>query len=152
MIFHTHRVHSAFELFRRRPGSGNDTVWEECPCDETQGFLIVDDPDKRVLVSSHEDFSSLRPGETWSDEYAVHHPSGGDIPADAAAGDRFRVRFAGVELDWWDWGDAEEHGTRGTEVSLPCFVKGDVTDPRHNDGRPRVRIAASNDVEFVVKG
>ncbi|OAQ67454.1 kinesin light [Purpureocillium lilacinum] len=144
VTFHTHRINSAFRLFRRghdephggEGGSGD--AWVPCDRDETLGYFIVDDPDVRVHVARHEDFVSLRPGESWTYEYVAHEPGGADFPADTVPGDRFRVRFAGVELDWWNWGDAEAH--EQTEVSLPCFISGDVVDPRDNDGRPKARV------------
>ncbi|KAJ6446959.1 NAD(P)-binding domain-containingprotein [Purpureocillium lavendulum] len=157
ITFHTHRINSGFRLFRCRSqaaqgedeGEDHESAWLPCDRDETLGYFIVDDPDVRVRVTKHEDFVTLHPGQSWTYEYVVHEPEGGDLPADTAPGDRFRVRFVGVELDWWDWGSADEHAE--TEVSLPCFINGDVVQPRDNDGRPTARLGGSQGVEFEVE-
>lgn len=143
ITFHTRRVDGGFRLFRRRQ---NNSTWEVCPRDDSTGFIIVDNPDVRVNVSEHDAFVSIKPGETSTFEYT---PSDADLPKDSAPGDMFRVRYAGVELDWWDWGSADDHAN--TEVSLPCFIDGDVVEPRDNGGRPRSQISSSNNVDFLVQ-
>lgn len=90
----------------------------------------------------------LEPGCTWTITRLVQDPPWEQIPTDSRPGDVFRFCFKGAEIDWWDWGGAEEHAD--TTVKLPCFVFGTVTSPRDNGGRPRLVVAASNDAEFTV--
>ncbi|OTA99828.1 hypothetical protein M426DRAFT_268576 [Hypoxylon sp. CI-4A] len=150
IIFHTHAIEvrsgprEGYRLYRRRHDE-----WEECDLDEDEGFRIVDDPDVPVKVSEHEDFVSLRPGESWTTSRHLQGGSWTELPADAAPGDVFRYVFKGATaLDWWDWGSGEDH--KETVVKLPCWIKGPVVDPAHNGGRPKLVIPASNCVEFAL--
>jgi hypothetical protein len=51
-------------------------------------------------------------------------------------------------MDWWDWGSMDEH--RETVVKLPCWVAGEVTEPKDNGGRPRLVVPASEWIEFTL--
>lgn len=149
IIFHTFKLNSGFRVARRvrssRPGSEEDNgnaTWEPWIDDDEDGhFLIVDDPDVYVNVSSHQDFASLQPGESWACEWP--------LSVETTPGDVFRVWHTGVELDWWDWGSAEDHAS--TKVGLPCFIGGPVQDPKDNGGRPKLRVSGTDGFEFVLK-
>jgi hypothetical protein len=65
-------------------------------------------------------------------------------PGVASAGDVFRCRFKGTTVDWWDWGTREDH------VNTVVWVAGAVTDPKDNNGRPKIVVPASNWVEFTL--
>lgn len=82
-------------LYRRR---ANANVWETIE-DNTQGFMIVDEPDVYVNVVQNEDFASLQPGMTWSISLRLQDAALGDSPVEV--GDVFRYTFKGVEVDWW---------------------------------------------------
>ncbi|UNI13651.1 hypothetical protein JDV02_000374 [Purpureocillium takamizusanense] len=126
VTFHTHRIKNTFRMFRRRvqgksPGDRerSDATWVPGDDDETPRYFIADDAD------------------------------GTDLSAGPASEDHLHVRFTGVELGWWDWGDADAHDQ--TEAWLPCFISGDVIDPRDNNGRPKARVGGLRDVEFVIE-
>ncbi|CEN61273.1 hypothetical protein ASPCAL07935 [Aspergillus calidoustus] len=143
IIFHTYAITDptvAMSCYRQR----NDNEWEEVESEE--GCLgYVDFPNQRVHVGDHEDFVSLKAGESWTTVYAVADISYA-FPTDVVSGDQFRFRFDGCRLDWWDWGSVEDHVD--TVVSLPSFGTY-VCDPRDNGGRPEVVIPASNDIHFT---
>lgn len=107
--------------------------------------MIVDDPDVSVNVSQDENFVSLRPGSYWSTSRRLQ---AGSLPTDMTVGDVFRYRYKGATVDWWDWGDSEEHAK--TVVKLPCWIMGRVIDPPDSGGRPKLVVPASNDVEFTI--
>ena len=153
ITFHTTLIHPGFRLARRNKVGGDDDKnanWEPCGLDGTCGYVLADGPDVRVNVSNHEDFVSLLPGETWTYEYELNNPTDAEIPHDTSPGHWFKFWFVGIELDWWDWGSAEDHAQ--TEVSLPCYIKSGVVDPRNNGGRPTARLTNSDAIEFIVKG
>lgn len=129
-------------LYRRR---ANADVWETIE-DDTEGFMIVDEPDVYVNVVQSKDFASLHPGETWSISMDLQDATFGDSPMEV--GDVFRYTFKGVEVDWWDWGDRESHVD--TIVKLPCFLNARVIEPKNNGGRPKLIVPASNSIEFTV--
>lgn len=71
-----------------------------------------------------------------------------EFPNDAAPGDRFRYLFKGATLDWWNWGNFEDH--EDTVVWVPGWLRAKVQDPKYNEGRPTVVVPASNAVEFTL--
>lgn len=109
--------------------------------------MVVDDPDITVCVGKHEHFTALQPGETWT---TIQTLSGNDaeLPRDMVVGDIFRYTFKGAEVDWWDWGTMEDHTE--TEVKLPCYEAGNVTDPSDNGGRPKLVVPGATPVKFTV--
>jgi hypothetical protein len=147
VTFHLDRFHSHFDLLQRESKQGLD-MWERCPTENTTGFMIVDDPDVRVNVAQHESFASLKQGETVTEDYNLHHPSGGHFPSDMVAGDYFRIRWTGTTLDWWDWGTSEDH--RDTEALLPCFISAAVIDCNKGMGNKKVAIRRARDIYAVV--
>ncbi|KFA73449.1 hypothetical protein S40288_10885 [Stachybotrys chartarum IBT 40288] len=140
---------STLPLQHEAKEQANETEWIPCPSDESTGFMIVDDPDVHANVAESNLFVSLQPGDSHSSTYRLQSPLWNDFPIDATAEDHFCVRFTGVELDWWDWGDAEDQGQ--TKITLPCFLHADVLEPRDNDGRPVARAPASDCVQFAVE-
>lgn len=86
---------------------------------------------------------TLDPGESWSFTREVR-----EFPKDAAQGDRFRYLFKGATLDWWNWGNLEDH--KDTVVWVPGRFVAKVRDPKDNDGRPTVVVPASNAEEFNI--
>ncbi|GES65444.1 hypothetical protein ATEIFO6365_0010037000 [Aspergillus terreus] len=113
--------------------------------EQNPGWMIVDEPDVEVNVADSAFFCSLKPGETL-----VRHHSLGylDLHPDTLVGDTYRYRYWGGCVDWWIWGDREEHAK--TVVKLPCWLNDHVVDPADNDGRPVVMAPSSNFVEFTV--
>jgi len=112
------------------------------------GFQLYDLPDMAVRVADHEDFTTLKPGQTWTTISTLQGQSWSHLPDDTAVGDLFLYGFSGAVVDWWDWGDMREHAD--TVVMLPCWVAGRVTDPRDNGGRPKLVVTHSEPVEFRV--
>lgn len=136
-----------FRLYRRR-GGDMDGPWEECEEDDGghEGFRIYDRPDEAVHVATHNDFTSLQPGESWTTSSYLHHM----IPDDVSPNDAFSYGFRGAVVDWWDWGSAEDHAE--TVVMLPCWIAAKVVDPADNGGRPKLVIPKSRPVDFRVVG
>ncbi|KAH7371845.1 hypothetical protein BKA64DRAFT_268209 [Cadophora sp. MPI-SDFR-AT-0126] len=152
ITFHTHLFEvsdsprEGFRLYRHRDGD----KWEKyvSPEETRSGFMIVDEPDIEVSPGQHEDFVSLRPGESWSTQRRIQAESWTTLPEDTDVGDEFRYRFNGVTLDWWDWGSREEH--MHTMVKLPCWTASRVVEPDHNEGRPKLVVPASDTLEFRI--
>lgn len=85
-------------------------------------------------------FQVLRPGESWSFTREIS-----DFPKEYAPGDRFRYRFNGDKLSWWDWGSYEDH--KETVV----WIEEDVLDsPKDNGGRPVIVVPESNSIELTL--
>jgi hypothetical protein len=145
IIFHIYNFDSGYRLYRLREGK-----WERRETEDTTGtgFIMVDLPDEKVKISQHKDFVSLRSGESWTTQQTVQKAGWTHIPNDSVVGDTFRYVFKGATLDWWDWGDSEDHA--GTEVELPCFRWARVVKPADNDGRPKLVVPGSNIVEFSI--
>ncbi|KAH6847195.1 hypothetical protein B0I37DRAFT_139359 [Chaetomium sp. MPI-CAGE-AT-0009] len=146
-----------FWLRRQRGASGNpngngndtDTSWEFCSFDEDkQGFRLYDAPDVAVYVAQDDQFTSLRPGESWTQATWLDTDTWGGLPDDIAPGDVFLYGFSGAEVEWWDWGGVQEH--TNTVVMLPSWIAGRVVNPRDNGGRPRLVVPESEPVEFRV--
>jgi hypothetical protein len=139
-------------LMRRR--GGPEANWETSGLYEEEDYCrlaIYDEPDVEVRVGQrHDDFASLRPGESWRWSQWMNSPTWMDIalPRDSMPGDVFRSRVERAEVDWWDWGGMEEHSE--TAVKVPCYIKGDVTEPKDNGGRPRLQVPASEWFEFTL--
>ncbi|KAL4736659.1 hypothetical protein BDV11DRAFT_172724 [Aspergillus similis] len=109
------------------------------------GWMIVDEPDVEVNVTDSSFFCSLKPGETLVKERFLDYL---DLHPDTVVGDRYRYQYWGGCVDWWIWGDREEHAK--TVVKLPCWLNDHVVDPDDNDGRPVIMVPSSNAVEFTV--
>lgn len=145
----TSDTHFDSQLARRRDGP--DGEWEDCALVEHDccRWAIYDEDDVEVYVGQRaQDFASLRPGESWSKWDVLNDPAEIDLPRDSLPGDVFRYRVARSDMDWWDWGTMEDH--RDTAVKLPCYINGDVTDPKDNGGRPKLVIPASEWFEFTL--
>ncbi|CAM1501516.1 Fc.00g035000.m01.CDS01 [Cosmosporella sp. VM-42] len=148
IIFHTYPFISwwgpreGYRLYRRQ-----GDLWKTIQNDTT-GFMIVDDPDVKVNVSEDENFASLRAGQSWTTSMPLEGRGYGMLPDDLKVGDVYRYSFKGAILDWWDWGSKEEHTE--TTVTLPCYVKGMIVEPKDNGGRPRLLVPGSNSVEFTI--
>ncbi|KAJ5244796.1 hypothetical protein N7489_004892 [Penicillium chrysogenum] len=85
-------------------------------------------------------FQTLMPGESWS---FTRHVT--DFPKEFAPGDKFRYQFKGSTLNWWDWGNYEDH--KETVV----WIEEDLLDsPKDNGGRPVIVLPASNYIEFTL--
>lgn len=143
-----------FRLYRRRYGNDNDNdsdrVWEACDLDDGDegGFNIYDAPDVAVRVVEHRDFTTLRPGESWTTSISLQGQYWSCLPRDMVPGDIFLYGFMGAVVDWWDWGNGEDH--TDTVVMLPCWIAGRVVDPGDNGGRPKLVVPYSEPVEFTV--
>lgn len=113
------------------------------------GWAIYDEPDLEVCVGQWaDDFASLRPGESWTTIGWLHEWPDISLPRDSMTGDVFRYRVSRAEMSWWDWGSIDDH--RETMVKLPCWVKGDVTDPKDNGRRPSLVVPVSEWFEFTL--
>ncbi|KAJ5658141.1 uncharacterized protein N7484_001790, partial [Penicillium longicatenatum] len=113
--------------------------------DANRGFMIVDEPDVEVNVTDSTWFRSLQPGEIFMRKCPIEFL---DLHPDTVVGDVYRWQYWGGCIDWWTWGDREEHAN--TVVKLPCWMYAHVVDPADNDGRPEIIISSSNLVEFTV--
>ncbi|KAL4747565.1 hypothetical protein BDW72DRAFT_206390 [Aspergillus terricola var. indicus] len=109
------------------------------------GWMIVDEPDVEVNVTDSSFFCSLKLGETLVKERFLDYL---DLHPDTAVGDTYRYQYWGGCMNWWIWGDREEHAK--TVVKLPCWLNDHVVDPDDNDGRPVIMVPSSNAVEFTV--
>jgi hypothetical protein len=140
-----------FRIYRRRcPDQSSleaEEEWEPFYDDGCRlGFW--DNPDKLINVSENPgQFPTLFPGESWSDFWTM---DGECLPDDLKPGDRLRYQFKGNTLDWWDWGTAEDHAQ--TIVTLPGSGVEPISNPKDNDGRPKVVVPGSNIVEWAVVG
>jgi hypothetical protein len=141
ITFHTHALtrYPSWGWLQRLRG----TKWEVCQSNSNPGFMIVDDPDVPVNVGKSDFFASLRQGEEWTTEETLDQE---EFPGDTAIGDKFRFWYRGLELGWWDWGVKDSHIE--TRVMLPCYLHGDVVEPK-DTGRPKIIIPATNFVEFT---
>jgi hypothetical protein len=132
--------------------------WERSKCDDGfgTGFGIFDDPPIPVNIGDESDkyadrFASLHVGESWTTQCRVQDgESWTSLPDDVKVGDKFKYVIKGAVVDWWNWGTKEEH--RDTVVKLPCWVAGDVVEPKDNDRRPRLVVPESNEAEFDFVG
>jgi hypothetical protein len=70
------------------------------------------------------------------------------LPDDMKLGEQLRYQFKGNTLDWWDWGTAEDHAQ--TIVTLPGSGVEPISNPKDNDGWPKVVVPASNIVQWTV--
>ncbi|KAJ5460029.1 uncharacterized protein N7458_001581 [Penicillium daleae] len=135
-----------FQLYRR-----NVTRLERVETDSlNDAYAIYDDPDVLVKVTAHDDFTTLRPGESWNFPQYIQGRSWTDIPRDAHVGETSYVQYNGGTVDWWNWGGQEGHAS--TKVTLSCSISGRVVDPADNGERPRLVVPASNIVEFTLVG
>lgn len=122
------------------------TQWKTCFDNEDHpGWRIIDEPDVEVNVTDSQFFRSLKPGETFVRRISFDVL---DLHPDTVVGDTYRYQYWGGCVDWWIWGDCEEHAK--TLVKLPCWLHDYVVDPADNDGRPVIMIPSSNFVEFTV--
>ncbi|KAJ5517802.1 hypothetical protein N7453_000224 [Penicillium expansum] len=129
-----------------KDSNGNSTQWKTYIDDEyNPGWRIVDEPDVEVNVTDPEFFRSLKPGESFVRKYRLEIF---DLHPDTVVGDTYRYQYCGGRVDWWIWGDCEEHAK--TVVKLPCWLHGRVVDPADNDGRQVIMVPSSNFVEFTV--
>lgn len=147
IIFHIFDFDSGFRLYRLREGK-----WKQCETEDSTmtGFILVDLPDEKFNVSQDKHFVSLVPGESWTSKETIQEKNWTHIPDDSVVGDRFRHVFKGATLDWWDWGDREDHAE--TEVTLPSYHWAPIVEPADNDGRPKLVVPGSNVVEFSILG
>lgn len=136
----------SYRLARLRNG-----IWETIQDNGSGcgGYRFVDDPDVTVNVSTDEHFTSLAPGGTWRTETYIG-PDWAEVPDDVEGGETLGFAYTGGEMDWWDYGSADDHAD--TTVDLPCFIWGPVVRPAHNDGRPKLYVPVSKVMEFKVAG
>ncbi|KAI2938212.1 hypothetical protein CBS63078_676 [Aspergillus niger] len=154
ITFHTWAFNpfDAFSVYRRispeESTLGTEKEWKTCIGDRS-AHVFWDNPDRQLNVAENEEdrFTSLFPGESWSDSWSL--PADGDCrPEDARPGEQLRYQFTGNTLDWWDWGTIEDHAQ--TIVTLPGSGIEPIKHPKDNDGRPKVVIPASNILEWTV--
>jgi hypothetical protein len=146
-------TYDQFRLQRRcldynslKDSNGDSTQWKTYFDDEgNQGWRIVDEPDVEVNVTDPEFFRSLKPGESFVREFWLEFS---DLHPDTVVGDTYRYQYCGGCVDWWIWGDCQEHAK--TVVKLPCWLYGRVVSPADNDGRPVIMVPSSNFVEFTI--
>jgi len=146
--FSAHSTREGWAIYQHVDGD-----WKKVESDESC-FAIFDDPPIPVVVGNagqHDtQFVTLHPGETWVDIFRQQSESWSKLPYETKAGDCFKCLMRGASLDWWDWGTKEDH--RETQVMLPCFVAGDLEEPRGNGGRPKLIVPASNEIRFTYVG
>lgn len=145
IIFHTYTLvdEDSYRLQRY-----HNNKWEECETiDRCLGF--ADNPDVGAHVGQHRDFVSLQQGDSWTMPCPLSNNLW-EFPRDLEVGDIFRFRYNGGTVDWWDWGNREEHVD--TVVMLPCWVWNDVIEPDDNGGRPKLVVPTSNEIELVFVG
>lgn len=158
IIIHNHGfAHDNFRLQRRCPDfdhrkdadadAHEDLIQWKTYFDDEQGacYMIVEDPDVEVKVTDSEFFYCLKPGETVVKHNYIHYS---DLHPDTMVGNKYRYQYWGGYVDWWVWGDREEHAS--TVVKLPCWLNDHVIYPADNDGRPGIMVPFSNVVEFSV--
>ncbi|KAL0939952.1 uncharacterized protein CTRU02_206562 [Colletotrichum truncatum] len=132
-------------LYLRRPVAADDEGdWEECIQDEDGCFRLYDAPDVSASVATDEDFTSLFPGESWTN-YRIFDST---LPDKLIPGDVFCCGYKGGLVDWWNWGSSEDHAK--TVVQVPSYIAGKVTNPSDNEGRPEIIVPASKPVMFKI--
>ncbi|KAJ5947379.1 hypothetical protein N7466_000394 [Penicillium verhagenii] len=145
--------HDHFRLQRRRPdfnrskdSDTDPTQWKTYVDDEQNpGYMIVDEPDVEVNVTNASLFRCLKPGEHFVSHNLLPRS---DLHPDTVVGDTYRYQYWGGRVDWWVWGDHEEHASK--VVKLPCWLSGKVVDPADNDGKPAILVPSSNFAEFTI--
>ncbi|KAF7532756.1 hypothetical protein G7054_g7701 [Neopestalotiopsis clavispora] len=161
IIFHKYGVMRQTDLVLHQLRGENQ--WIPCVSENGEnggciGFAMLDAPPMLVKVGEDEQFLSLRAGES----VIVHQrPLKHEIPEDAKAGDRFLLILKEARVEWWDWGDREQHAN--TEVYLPCWRLGRVIDPptpvrnsilcpqTKNEGRANPVVHIGEPVEFALE-
>jgi hypothetical protein len=147
-------VDGQFRIYRHRcrdqPSLEIEQQWETFHGDGHR-HQFWDNPDKLIDVSENLDgqFPTLFLGESWSD-FWIMTADGDGLPDDLKPGERLRYQFKGNTLDWWDWETAEAHAQ--TVVTLPGSGVEPISNPKDNEGRPKVVVPASNIVEWTVVG
>jgi hypothetical protein len=134
-------------LIEVTPDNGLDAdVWERCDTNDNGcgGYLFVDVIEDMLVRIGHDDnnFSCLAPGETIT----VGRFEGVE---DAEPGDRFRCRWKGAAVSWWDWGTMQDYVE--TMVTLSGFDGSKVIEPADNSGRPKLVVPGTAYVEFVIE-
>ncbi|OQD62916.1 hypothetical protein PENPOL_c010G01511 [Penicillium polonicum] len=128
-----------YRLYRGGNDSWTPYEWRT----HQRGFIVTEPAPLNVGRNDENNFWTLKPGESWSFTREVS-----EFPKDLAPGDRFRYLFKGATLDWWNWGNFEDH--KDTVVWVPGWLVAKVQDPSDNEGRPIVVVPASNTVEFTL--
>jgi hypothetical protein len=146
ITFHTHlfKDDEYYQLGRLQDGIWRSYEYESA----SGGFFIVDDPDVAVIVGQDNHFASLTPGESWTTSRRIGR-NYTELPDNARIGEAFRYVFVGAELDWWNWESKNDHSD--TVVKLRCYLTGPIVDPKDNEGRPRLVVKPSNDVQFSLR-
>lgn len=103
-----------------------------------QVFIWAEDEPFNVGHNDGEEFHSLKPGESWTFTRRVS-----DFPKNLLPGQKFRYKFKGATLDWWDWGSLQDHANTVVWIYVGTLVK-----PKDNEGRPSLVVPASNWIEF----
>ncbi|KAF2724442.1 hypothetical protein K431DRAFT_333354 [Polychaeton citri CBS 116435] len=85
------------------------------------------------ITAFSDQFATLYPGGSWTDERRVQGSGWSSLPSNAEAGDRFKYVIKGAVVDWWNWGMKEDN--KEMTVKLPCFIVGDLEELTDNDGR-----------------
>jgi hypothetical protein len=84
-----------FQLYRRKV-----THLERVETDSlNDAYAIYDDPDVLVKVTAHDDFTTLRPGESWNFPQYIQGRSWTDIPRDAHVGETSYMQYNGGTVD-----------------------------------------------------
>lgn len=79
--------------------------------------MIVAEPDVEVNVTNSAFFCNSNTGEIFVGRLSVGYL---DLPPDTVVGDTCRYQYWGGYVDWWIWGNREEHVK--TVVKLPYWL------------------------------
>ncbi|KAF2117447.1 hypothetical protein BDV96DRAFT_26175 [Lophiotrema nucula] len=148
IVIHPYPILGGFDNDPESLHQCRDEKWEEVEArdsGESCFMLWDDDPVRYAVGTTPFYFTCLKPGDTWTkvtryySQDETHH-----FPEEVKVGDKFQWRYAGAEIDWWDWGAMEDH--QETKV---MHMNGEVTSG--NGGRPKLVVSAAT-MEFEVGG
>lgn len=152
IILHNMNLYLGFQLHYCRydyvsddPNEDDDLEWEPYVGEEDTCYRIVEGPVYEIKVVEDDNFESLQLGQAWVYPQTLDEES---LHSESVVGDRYRYQYRGGSVDWWVWGDCEEHAN--TIVKLSPWISGNVVEPAGNEGKPRIMVPASNIVEFTI--
>lgn len=76
------------------------------PENDNEPCLVGIDIDEKDVVGVNKNYIALGPGESYEIEHAFY-PVNYDFEEEMERGERYRYRYVGGNITWWDWGMKE---------------------------------------------
>ncbi|KAL4905055.1 hypothetical protein BDW74DRAFT_178065 [Aspergillus multicolor] len=141
-VFTMHdRRDEGFRLYRRDDENHRWLGHEIHPCFGNPNWRWADSKQYNIGRNEGDKFRVLRPGESWQFTRAVS-----EFPEDVKAGDMLMYGFKGAVLDWWDYGDFEDH----LDTVVMAKERWKVEVPQDNWGRPKIVVPGGKWEVFIV--